>query len=417
MATYKVIQDIEADDKLVGPFGIRQFIYLMIVAVSLYIAYRIGSVAWYLALPLLPHMLFFSLLALPFGGEQPTETWLLAKIRFAIKPHKRVWNQSGIKELVTITVPKKIEKHLTKEMSQTEVKSRLQALANTIDSHGWAIKHVDVNLFTHPSLAMAGQAPSPDRLIDLGTTQQQVPTSDVTAQDDMLDERNNPTAQKLNQMISQSSKARRDKLVSQMKSQGRPDPTKVPIINDSNLHPFQNVTQPKADDDDDQPVRAGSQATEPPADYSVLDPTSGPTVLPEPKPPVNVTTFQNVVTPDPGAVQQKRQKDEPSQPEGPLTEEELLDKIHAEQGKPKNYGHMRVIKPIEEQEAEARAKAREDAEKAVAAAKAAAVTPPPNPDIIELANNDDLNVETIARQANKKNKKRPPDGEVVINLH
>lgn len=416
MAAYKVIQDIEADDKLVGPFGIRQFIYLMIVAVSLYLAYRIGSVAWYLALPLLPHMLFFSLLALPFGGEQPTETWLLAKIRFAIKPHRRIWNQSGIQELVTITVPKRIEKHLTKEMSQSEVKSRLQALANTIDSHGWAIKHVDVNLFTHPSLAMAGHSPSADRLIDLGTTQQQIPTSDVTAQDDMLDEQNNPTAQKLNQMISQSSKARRDKLVSQMKAQGEPDSTKVPIVNDSDMHPFQNVTHPAANGNNP-PASTGSQAAAPPADYSVWDPASGPTVLPDPKPPVTGTSFQNVVAPDPGAVQQKSQKDEPSQPEEPLTEEELLDKIHAEQGKPKNYGHMRVIKPIEEQEAEARAKAREDAEKAVAAARAAPVTPPPNPDIIELANNDDLNVETIARQANKKNKKRPPDGEVVINLH
>ena len=116
MATYKVIQDIEAEDKLIGPFGIRQFIYLVIVAVSLFIGFRLAVVAWFLVIPLIPHTVFFALLALPFGGEQPTETWLLAKIRFAIKPRIRIWDQSGARELVTITVPKKVEKVLTKNM-------------------------------------------------------------------------------------------------------------------------------------------------------------------------------------------------------------------------------------------------------------------------------------------------------------
>ena len=30
MAQYKVPQDVEADDKLIGPFSFRQFIYLLI---------------------------------------------------------------------------------------------------------------------------------------------------------------------------------------------------------------------------------------------------------------------------------------------------------------------------------------------------------------------------------------------------
>ena len=30
MAQYKVPQDVEADDKLIGPFSFRQFVYLLI---------------------------------------------------------------------------------------------------------------------------------------------------------------------------------------------------------------------------------------------------------------------------------------------------------------------------------------------------------------------------------------------------
>lgn len=42
MASYKVPQDVEADDKLIGPFSFRQFIYLVIVVLA-------GFAAWGLA--------------------------------------------------------------------------------------------------------------------------------------------------------------------------------------------------------------------------------------------------------------------------------------------------------------------------------------------------------------------------------
>lgn len=35
MASYKVPQDVEADDKLIGPFSFRQFIYLGIAALGI----------------------------------------------------------------------------------------------------------------------------------------------------------------------------------------------------------------------------------------------------------------------------------------------------------------------------------------------------------------------------------------------
>lgn len=417
MATYKVIQDIEAEDKLIGPFGIRQFIYLIIVAVSFFIGFKLATVAWFLALPLLPHTLFFALLALPFGGEQPTETWLLAKIRFAMKPRVRVWDQSGMKELVTITAPKKVEKVLTKNMSEMEVRSRLEALANTIDSRGWAIKNVNVNVFSQPAYAGAGG--SSDRLIDLDSAIAQGPAPDVTASDDILDEQNNPTAQNLERMISASSKAHREQLMANMRL---PDPTKVPIVNDSALHPFTGTTKKSRDNGS-----ASSQSGAVQPDYWFLNPNAGPTSSPQPQPTTG-TTFQgsNLVTPDPNAAQQQPQGlplAPVGQPAGPLTEEELLEKIHEEKEKaPKSYGNMRVIKTIEEQQAEAKAAAEHAAQETSAASDdttpAPAVTPAPDPDILGLANNDDLNVATIARQANKKAKgQESSDGEVVINLH
>ena len=70
-------------------------------------------------------MIFFGALAAPIGKDQPTEVWLLARIRFFLKPRQRLWNQDGMSQLVTVTAPKKEERVLTDGLSQTEVRSRL----------------------------------------------------------------------------------------------------------------------------------------------------------------------------------------------------------------------------------------------------------------------------------------------------
>lgn len=213
MATYKVIQDIEADDKLIGWMSPRQAIYAAIVVISGFLAFLLATKgAWWIGIIFLPHMILFALLAGPFVHDQPSEIWLLAKIRFALKPRKRIWNQSGASELVTINAPKRVERNLTDGLSQTEVRSRLSALASTIDSRGWAVKNVSVNMFAQPAYATEGS----DRIIDLSSLPQTVEDFSVSDHEDILDERTNPTAQHLDRMISQTAETRRNQLVTQM---------------------------------------------------------------------------------------------------------------------------------------------------------------------------------------------------------
>ena len=144
MATYKLIQDIEAEDHVLGPLSFRQFVFALIAVFFGYMTFIvITKHVAVLALLFAPPALFFGFFALPFGRDQPTEIWALAVLRYWLKPRKRVWDQSGMKELVTINVPKKVEHIYTDGLSQTEVKSRLNALANTLDSRGWAVKNVN----------------------------------------------------------------------------------------------------------------------------------------------------------------------------------------------------------------------------------------------------------------------------------
>ena len=44
MGVYKVPQDVEADDKLLGPFSFRQFIYLLVLTALIALAFALGRI-------------------------------------------------------------------------------------------------------------------------------------------------------------------------------------------------------------------------------------------------------------------------------------------------------------------------------------------------------------------------------------
>lgn len=260
MAQYKVLQDIEAEDKLLGPLTLRQFIYAIIVVVLGFIAFKLVTVQWYLAIPFLPPIGFFGLLAAPFGREQSSEVWLLAKIRFFVFPRKRLWDQTGQLDLVNITAPKKIEKNYTDGLSQTEVKSRLKALAATMDTRGWAVK----NISSTYGYQAAGQANSSERLLQLQT----VPSDALGAvkpSEDVLDPTNNPLARTMDAMVIESEQNHRLELLNKMQSaSGNSKMDKLmPVVNSKTRPPKIPTTAAAA-----KPVSSNTVAAKPPQNVS-----------------------------------------------------------------------------------------------------------------------------------------------------
>lgn len=140
MATYKVPQDVEADDKLIGPFSFRQFVYLIIVALSIALAWGLGQIFIALAILPLPIVLFFGALALPLRKDQPMEIYMAAMLSFLLKPRRRVWDPDGVDSPIEIVAPKVVEQKLTKDLSQEDAEQRISYLANIVDSGGWAIR-------------------------------------------------------------------------------------------------------------------------------------------------------------------------------------------------------------------------------------------------------------------------------------
>ncbi len=216
MATYKVLQDIEAEDTLIGPLTLRQCIYAAIAVIGIYLSVVFVSKGVpFLIIFTLPFIAFGVFFAFPWTKQQTTEVWALARVRFFLKPRKRIWNQVGAKQLVTITVPKTVKRTYSSSLSPREVESRLKALADTIDSRGWAVKNVDLGYFTKPTLR-DGSGSVTDRLVSQANLPQEVPSMVTAASEDIFDVTNNAVAQKFNTMMSQQASNHREQLMQRM---------------------------------------------------------------------------------------------------------------------------------------------------------------------------------------------------------
>ena len=142
MAVYKVPQDVEAEDKLLGPFSFKQFIFLIIMVMAIGVAYVLGQIALPLAILPVPIALFFGVLALPLRKDQPMEVYLAAIVSFFRKPRLRLWQPDGIDKLIEVVAPPVDESQYGKGYSQEEVQRRLSYLANLVDSQGWSVRGV-----------------------------------------------------------------------------------------------------------------------------------------------------------------------------------------------------------------------------------------------------------------------------------
>lgn len=356
MAVHKVPQDVEAEDKFLGPLSFKQFLFFGGALISLFLIYQVIIIGLpFLIIAILPFLIVCVTLAFPWTKDQPTELWLASRIRFMLVQRKRIWDQDDVKELVTITVPKR-EAHIYSDgLSQAQVKSRLNALASVIDSKGWAVKD------TTP-----GDAPAPtDRLVT--NTSTIVNPMAQHDEPDPFDDNSSTIAQQFDTMIQKSEEKRRQSTRDMVEQA---------------LH------------------------------------SQGPTVSPTQAAPANNPWFlQQSPTNDAGM-----SKFKPGF-EDSLNEQKFLDKVHKKQeddAKQGQNGRMKVVQPISAQPdptAQQQPPPVQDDQQSTAQQSANAPSPNPiDPAIMTLAQNDDLNVETIARQANREIHLEG-DGEVVISLH
>lgn len=354
MAVYKVPQDVEADDKLIGPFSFRQFIYLIIVVVSIGVGYGLSRLFVPLAIIPLPVILFFGLLALPLRKDQPMEIYMAAIVSFYLKPRRRLWSPDGIESLVEITAPKTVEVQRTKELTQGEAEQRLSYLADIVDTQGWAVRGV--------ASPETNSAMNTDAFFE---AQQAV---------DVLDDQGG-VAQSFDAMISQSDARRRQEIIEHM-------------------HQTPAASEPSPYNE----VSAAAPAT--PTQPAYANPYAELAPVPQ--------------LADPYASLQPAIPPAPSQPDP---------SIHLDYNPYPTSMHQTVLQPMSDQAAATPASAPPAPQpETQPAAQQTTSEASVSPDIINLASNPDLSIETIAHEAKRIKQKQQDtqelgEEEVIISLH
>lgn len=154
MLQYKIPQNVGIEDKIVGPFSLRQLIILAIGGGISYVAFAISSKFYELnileyILIVLPALFSLAMAMLRIHNVSFGK-YLLLLMEFAIKPKKRIWDHGGISALVA---PDLTDKNAGKKKEVVEEKEQknvnLHSLSAMLDSGGFEhiqqVKHEDID--------------------------------------------------------------------------------------------------------------------------------------------------------------------------------------------------------------------------------------------------------------------------------
>ncbi len=132
-----VPSDIDVEDKILGPFTLKQFIYLLIGTMAVFIIYTIFKKVLILFVILsLPVVLLTIAFVFYKFNEQPFEQFIASFIAFYMNPSKRIWNRDTTLADIGI-IPEEERKTELTEMPKKKSTSRLDELAYMLDNQGW----------------------------------------------------------------------------------------------------------------------------------------------------------------------------------------------------------------------------------------------------------------------------------------
>jgi hypothetical protein len=201
MGQYKVPQNVEAEDKIIGPLTLKRFIYCLIgVGWAMLCFFIFKSVIPVMIIVAAPVTIIFLLLGLYQRDGQDFEQYLVALVGFFSQSRKRLWTKEPIVESFKVEPVKATTEQTQRDPAQ--VRSQLDQLASLVDARGWAEQHDEQGVLSADQLLVPQN--NDDRLI---LPQAPIGADSITQAEgtnDVLDLQNSPMAQNLTALIDQA---------------------------------------------------------------------------------------------------------------------------------------------------------------------------------------------------------------------
>ena len=217
MGQYKVPQNVEAEDKILGPLTLKQFIYAIIGVmwgmVCFFLFRRVIPIMLVLGLPVVT---LFLLLAFFTRDGQNFEQLLIAMVGYFANPRRRRWIKEDVVEAFHVeAAPIAVEQT---QRNPAEVRSQLEHIASMVDSRGWENHSVTpMTTIGHPPVITPASTPT-------------VMTTEPAASEDILDLQNSPLALNLSELINNAASDVRQEAIEQMKTAPVTDANATPTV-------------------------------------------------------------------------------------------------------------------------------------------------------------------------------------------
>lgn len=222
MGQYKVPQNVEAEDKIIGSLTIRQFIYAVIG-----VGYGLVSYALLKGVPVLfiivgvPPTILMLLLGLYKRQDQPFDAIFLAAVSYLVKPRHRIWIKEPIAEIFRVEAPVLAPQvHMD---DPTKVRGQLEKLAQIVDTRGWSAKQSELQEPHADTVSLADRFAASG-----GTVATAIQPVEVHASDDILDMQNSPQAHDIGMLIENHAKSVRAEAIKKITDQNlhtqKPEP-------------------------------------------------------------------------------------------------------------------------------------------------------------------------------------------------
>jgi hypothetical protein len=130
---YQVPQNIDLEDKIIGPLTLIQFLYILGAGVIDYLLFMVvkgGLLFWVIGIPI---ALFAIALAFLKIQDQPLMHFVKAGFIYLQNPKKRIWQRRGLMPTIVYAPPKVEKKSLVPEKRKIQ-KSELEKLAQMLDT-------------------------------------------------------------------------------------------------------------------------------------------------------------------------------------------------------------------------------------------------------------------------------------------
>lgn len=141
---YKIPQNIDVEDKILGPFTLKQFLYIMAGGISIYILFNIFAATNFLLFIAISVPIAIATLALVFVkvNERPFIDFFFYFTEYLRDPKQKKWIKSAkIKEFKVTARVSEEEKQKQQELAKLSRRgiaiSQLSQMSIVLDTKGW----------------------------------------------------------------------------------------------------------------------------------------------------------------------------------------------------------------------------------------------------------------------------------------